>query len=244
MELSSYHNITKENIIFKEAQEYQVKDSDLTYKRIPIQIKYGGKKRGPLVVETPFLFSFGVSKNLDKKFGKLTGYSIPVCLWSKDGTPKSKEKEFFDIINLLVDLSQKHLEKRYGPDLSSSLSSPLYYKQIEYTDKKGKKKTKVDESSAPILYPKIIYSEKSKKILSLFNGKKGSIDPLKYIDYNCKVKLALIIEGIFMREKQGGAGGESPATTSLQIKINECYIRDLEPRKSLITINEESDDDE
>ena len=232
MELSSYKKITPENIIFNEANEYSVKDSDLSYKRIPIQIKYGGKKRGPLIVETPFLFSFGVSKNLDKKFGKLTGYSIPVCLWSKDSTPKSSEKEFFDIINLLIDLSQKHLDKKYGNAIV--LSSPLYYKQIEYIDKKGKKKTKVDESSAPILYPKIIYSDKSKKILSLFNGKKGSLDPFKYIDYNCRVKLALIFEGIFISDN----------TTSLQIKVHECYIRDLEPRKSLIPINEESDENE
>ena len=230
MELSSYKNITKENIVFNEAKEYKVKDSNLSYKRIPIQIKYTGKKRGPLVVETPFLFSFGVSKNLDKKFGKLTGYSIPVCLWSKDTSPKSSEKEFFDIINLLVNLSHQHLEKKYGADLSS----PLYYKNIEYTDKKGKKKTKVDESSAPILYPKIIYSEKSNKFITLFKNKKGCLDPLKYIDYNCRVKLALIFEGIFISDN----------TTSLQIKVHECYVKDLEPRKSLITINEESDDDD
>ena len=230
MELSSYKNITKENIRFNEAKEYQVKDSNLSYKRIPIEIKYGSKKKGPLVVETPFLFSFGVSKNLDKKSGKLTGYSLPVCLWPRDSKPSSREKEFFDIINLLVDLTNQHLEGGEYP----VLNSPLYYKQIEYTDKKGKKKTKVDESSAPILYPKIIYSDKSKKILSLFNGKKGSVDPFKYIDYKCQVKLALIIEGVFI----------SDTTTSLQIKVHECYIRDLEPRKSLMTVNEESDEDE
>ena len=231
MELSPYKHIKPENIKFKEAKEYHVKDSKLSYKRIPIEIKYGGKKMGPLVVETPFLFSFGVSKNKDK-FGKLTGYSIPICLWSKDTSPKNIEKDFFDTINLLVDLSKKHLEGEYGEEFHN-LSSPLYYKQIEYTDKKGKKKTKIDESSAPILYPKVIYSEKSNKILSLFNGKKGSLDPFKYIDYNCRVKLALIFEGIFM----------SDTTTSLQIKVHECYIREIEPRKSLMTINEESDDE-
>ena len=230
MELSSYENITQENIKFNEVKEYLVKDSNLTYKRIPIEIKYTNKKKGPLVVETPFLFSFGVSKNLDKKTGKLNGYSIPVCLWQRDSKPNSREKAFFDIVNLIKNLSEKHLEK-YENILS--LSSPFYFKKIEYTDKKGKKKTKIDETSAPILYTKIIYSEKSNKILSLFNGSKGSLDPIKYIDYNCRVKLALIFEGIFI----------SNNVTSLQIKVHECYIRDLEPRKSLITITEESDDD-
>ena len=232
MQLSSYENITQENIIFNEAKEYRVRDSNLSYKRIPIEIKYTSKKKGPLVVESPFLFSFGVSKNLDKKSGKLNGYSIPVCLWSRDSKPSSREKAFFDIVNLLKTLSQQHLENKYGAD--QTLSSPLYYKQIEYTDKKGRKKTKVDESSAPIFYTKLIYSDKSKKILSLFNGKKGSLDPLKYIDYNCRVKLALIFEGIFI----------SDTNTSLQIKVHECYIKELEPRKSLIKINEESSDDD
>ena len=58
--------------------------------------------------------------------------------------------------------------------MASFMSSPFYYKQVEYTDKKGKKKTKRDESAAPVLHAKLIYSEKWKKILSLFstNGKK------------------------------------------------------------------------
>ena len=78
----------------------------------------------------------------------------------------TKEKAFFDVINNVTTISQQHLENEYGADLASSLSLPFYYKQIEYTDKKGKKKAKVDESSAPVLYAKPIYSEKSKKILS------------------------------------------------------------------------------
>ena len=231
MELSSYKNITKENIIFNKIKEYSIKDTNKSYSRIPIEIKYKGKSKGPLIIETPFLFSFGVSKNLEKNSGKLNGYSIPVCLWQRDSKPNNREKAFYDIVNLIKDLSDNHLNQ-YENILP--LSSPFYFKQIEYTDKKGKKKTKVDESSAPILYAKVIYSEKSKKILSLFNNSKGSIDPLKYIDYNCRVKLALVFEGIFI----------SDTITSLQIKVHECYIRDLEPRKSLITITEESDDDD
>ena len=233
MQLSSYENITQESIIFNEAKEYKVKDSKIKYKRIPIEVKYPNNKKGPLVVETPFLFSFGVSEKKNQETGKLVGYSIPVCLWSKDSEPDNKEKAFFNFINILKTLSQQHLENEYGPDQASSLSSPFYYKQIEYTDKKGKKRTKVDESSSPILYTKLIYSEKTKKILSLFKGKKGrDLNPFKYINQYCRVKLALIIEGIFI----------SKTVTSLQIKVHECYVKELEPRKSLLTIDEKSSD--
>ena len=233
MQLSSYENITSENIIFNEAKEYKVKDSKIKYKRIPIEVKYPNNKKGPLVVETPFLFSFGVSEKKNQETGKLVGYSIPVCLWSRDSEPNNKEQVFFDIINKVIKFSKQHLENEYGTDLALTLSSPFYYKQIEYTDKKGKKKTKVDESSSPVLYAKLINSEKTKKILSLFKGKGGKdLNPFKYINQYCNVKLALIIEGIFI----------SKTVTSLQIKVHECYVKELEPRKSLLKIDEKSSD--
>ena len=66
-----------------------------------------------------------------------------------------------------------HLENEFGVDLAVSLSSPLYQKEIEYTDKKGKKKTKKNESAEPVLYAKLIYSKKCNKISSLFRTKGG-----------------------------------------------------------------------
>ena len=233
MQLSSYENITQENIIFKETKEYKVKDSKIKYKRIPIEVKYPNGKKGALVLESPVLFSFGVSEKKNQETNKLVGYSIPVCLWARDSEPNNKEKAFFDVINNVTSLSQQHLEDKFGPDCASSLSSPFYYKQIEYTDKKGRSKTKKDDTSAPVLYAKLIYSEKSKKILCLFKGKGGrDLNPFKYINQYCNVKLALIIEGIFI----------SKTVTSLQMKVHECYVKPLKPREALLTIEEENSD--
>ena len=233
MQLSSYENLTQDNVIFKEAKEYKVKDSKIKYKRIPIEVKYPNGKKGALVIETPLLFSFGVSEKKNQDTNKLVGYSMPVCLWAKDSEPSTKEKEFFDVINNVINLSQQHLENEYGADQASALSSPFYYKHEEYTDKKGKKKTRIDPSSAPVLYAKLIYSEKSKKILSLFKTKGGKdINPFRYIDQYCNVIMALIIEGIFI----------SKTVTSLQIKVHECYVKPLKPRESLLTIKEEDEE--
>ena len=188
-----------------------------------------------MVIETPLLFSFGVNEKKNQETNKLVGYSMPVCLWSKDSEPNTEEQAFFDVINNVMELCKLHLESEYGSDLASSLSSPFYYKQVEYIDKKGKKKTKIDESSAPVLYAKLIYSEKSKKILSLFKTKgKKDLNPFKYIDQYCNVKMALIIEGIFI----------SKTVTSLQIKVHECYVKPLKPRQSLLTIEEENEESE
>ena len=84
-----------------------------------------------------------------------------------------------------------------------------------------------------MLYAKLIYSEKSKKILSLFKTKgKKELNPFKYLDQYCHVKMALIIEGIYI----------SKTVTSLQIKVHECYVKPLKPRESLLTINESDEE--
>ena len=67
----------------------------------------------------------------------------------------------------------------------------------------------------------------------MFKGKGGKdLNPFKYINQYCNVKLALIIEGIFI----------SKTVTSLQIKVHECYVKPLKPREALLTIEEEDSD--
>ena len=56
---------------------------------------------------------------------------------------------------------------------------------------------------------------------------------MKYIDQYCNVKMALIVEGVFI----------SKTVTSLQIKVYECYIKQLKPRESLLTYEKSSDED-
>ena len=94
--LTSYEDLTPDNIIFNEAKEYKVNDSKIKYKRIPIEVKYPNGKKGPLI-ETPFLFSFGVNEKKSQDTNKLVGYSIPVCLWSKDSEPNAEAQLFFEV---------------------------------------------------------------------------------------------------------------------------------------------------
>ena len=103
----------------------------------------------------------------------MIGYSIPVCLWEKDSQPNIEEKAFFESMNSITEICQQHLENEYGADLAPTLNAPLYYKQVEYTDKKGKKKNKRDETAAPVLYAKLIYSEKNKKFFLFLKQKES-----------------------------------------------------------------------
>ena len=177
MQLSSIENITEDNIVFHEPKKYQVRNTSIKYKRIKIEIKMPNGKISPLVVETPYLFSFGVSKRENQETGELNGYTIPVCLWKKDEKPNEEQENFFNLLNNIHEICRSYLEKNYGDNQATSLNEILYYKQIEYTDEKGKRRKKKDKSRSPVLYVKLISSDKTKKILSLFStkGKKISI---------------------------------------------------------------------
>ena len=62
MQLTSYKNLTTDKILFHEAKEFKVKNSKLKYQRIKIETKLPNSKKGALVIETPILFSFGVTE--------------------------------------------------------------------------------------------------------------------------------------------------------------------------------------
>ena len=118
MQLTSYESLTSDNIIFKEAKYYKVKDSKIKYKRIPIEVKYQNEKKDRLIIETPLLFSFGVNDKKNQETKLLVVYSIPICLWAKDSEPNPEEKAFFEAINNITTICQQHLENEYGVDLA------------------------------------------------------------------------------------------------------------------------------
>ena len=111
----------------------------------------------------------------------------------------------------------------------------LYYKHIEYQNSKGKTKKKKDESSSPVLYVKLIYSDKIKKILTIFRTKGNkSIDPLDYLNQYFNTKMAIIIESIYLEKN----------IISLQIRAHEVYIKPLKPRESILEVKESDDEDD
>ena len=64
--------------------------------------------------------------------------------------------------------------------------------------------------------------------------KNKSVDPFDYLIQYCRVKVALIIEGLYL----------SNNFVSLQIKVHEIYVKEIPQRVSLLTIAEEGEDNE
>ena len=234
MQLSSFENITEDNIVFHSAKKHKVPNSKINYQRIKIERKLPNGKLTPLVVETPFLFSFGISERKDQETNKISGYSIPVCLWKKDAEPNKKETNFFDITNKVYELCQNHLSREYSENEASCLSEILYYKQVEYIDQKGKTKKKKDKTSAPVLYVKLIYSSDTKKFSTLFRVKgKKEVKPLDYKDKYFYTRMAIIFDSIYLGKN----------SVSIQVKAHEVHILPFEERKSILEIKENDDED-
>ena len=192
-------------------------------------------KYSPLVVETPFLFSFGISERKDQETNKISVYSIPVCLWKKDAEPNQKESNFLNILNKVQDLCRDHLSRDYGENEAACLSDILYYKQIEYTDGKGKTKKKKDKSSAPVLYVKLIYSSENKKFSTIFKVKGDKeVKPLDYKDKYFNTRMAIIFDSIYLGK----------TSISIQVKAHEVHILPFQERKSILEYKENDDEDD
>ena len=190
-------------------------------------------KLTPLVVETPFLFSFGISERKDQETNKVSGYSIPVCLSKKDAEPNQKETNFFNIINKVQDFCRDHLSSDYGENEATSLSDILYYKQVEYVDQKGKTKKNKDKTSAPVLYVKLTYSSDTKKFSTIFRVKgKKEVKPLDYKDKYFNTRMAIIFDSIYLGKN----------SVSIQVKAHEVHILPFEERKSILEYKENDDE--
>ena len=235
MQLSSFENITEDNIVFQTAKKHKVPNSKIKYQRIKIERKLPNGKTTPLVVGTPFLFSFGISERKDQETNKISGYSIPGCLWKKDAEPNQKETNFFNIINKVQELCRDHLSRQHGENEATSLSDILYYKQVEYIDQKGKTEKKKDKSNAPVLYVKLIYSSDTKKFSTIFRVKaKKEVKPLDYKDKYFNTRMAIIFDSIYLGRN----------SVSIQVKAHEVHILPFEERKSILQYKENEDDDE
>ena len=224
MQLTKPSQVRKESVIF-----CKPKSDKHGNESIKIQTKYSNNKPGPLVIETPFLFSFGVNERKSQNLGEIVGYTLPVCLWGKDEEPTSEQKEFFECLTKIQEVCHEYLEETYEVDVSERLSELLYYKQT--TDKKGRKKR--DESTPPVLYAKLIYSGKNDTIYSLFRTKgDDKVDPMLYFEKYCTLKVALIVDNIYISE----------TSVSIQVKVSEAYVKPQRKIEPMLTI-EDSDEE-
>ena len=110
-----------------------------------------------------------------------------------------------------------------------------FRRQKEYIDRKGKTKKKKDETSAPVLCVKLIYSSVYKKFSTIFlvKGKK-EVKPLHYIDKYFNTRMVVIFDSIYLGKN----------SVSIQVKAHEVHILPFGERKSLLEYKENDDEEE
>src|SRR5689334_1183935 len=107
MQLTPLNSFDASNIVFSKALEKKIPKSTMQFYRIPMNIKHPKTKEKPeggvgkLVVPFGSMFSFGVQENKSLETGKLTGYSMSLALYSRDG-PTEEEKKAEKMVTDIV----------------------------------------------------------------------------------------------------------------------------------------------
>lgn len=191
----------------------------IEFMRIFIKTKNADGTIGDLILPTERLFSFGIQQNVSQETGKVNGYSMPLCMWSKEDDPnasneqREKEKEWVETFEAIIDKCKKHLievkkeVKQYTLEMSDlkKFAQCLYWKRHE---------GEIVEGVGPVLYTKLIESKKQGKILTMFYDKDDNEIPFSDLEGKyCHTSAAVKIESIFIGSK-----------ISLQVKLWEAEV--------------------
>ena len=209
VQLSNVSNFNVDKIVFSEAKETNIPGSF----RITIGVQYPNGAVGPLIFSTDKIYSFGVQENksMDKPV-RTTGYSIPLCLWNKEG-PTEYQKQFIDTVQNVSDHIKKYIlktevkksVKKYDlVDSDLRKFSPLWYK---------KEDGEIVQGRGPMLYPKLMCNKELQIYTDVADQNGNSIDPLTLLNQKCTVRACIKIESIFIGSK-----------ISLQVKVVEMEV--------------------
>jgi len=218
-QLTNCADLDVSSIIFSKPETKSIPNTPISYKRVNILYKNSDGSVGDLIIPTENLFSFGVQENTDMASNKITGYSIPLCLWNRAGATDAEE-QFISTFESIVDHCHSHL-------LEESTKDALEKYDLDESDLKKfnpvyrkRDKGKIVEGKSPCLYPKLIVSKKDGDITinSFFvDGDGNDLDPMNLIGKRMNCTCSLKVESIFVGR-----------TISLQVKVYECVAEMLD----------------
>ena len=204
------------NIVYSKPDVNTIPGQKLSYQRIRLNYE-NGDNLNDLIIESPAnLLCWGLTEQHDMVSGQLSGYQLPICLWSKNG-PTDEEKKFTDMIEEICQHTKQYLVDnretigKYDLEMADLKKfNPLYWKM-----EKGQRV----EDKGPTLYAKCMYSKKSEKFNTVFVNENlnSNVNPLSILNKQCHVKFALKIESIYIGTK-----------ISLQVKLCEVLFRPKE----------------
>ena len=223
-QLSYATDYNTDDLIFSDPVVQSIPDSNpkIEFKRINISTKYKDGSVGDLIFETDRLYSFGVSENKSPETGKVNSWSIPLCMWNRDG-PTDSQKAFTDVFEQITEKCKDHVidakEELELFDLERSdlrkIASCMYWKTERVKDEKTKKMVS-RRVGGPTLYAKLIYSrENDRFVTNMFDPTGETIEPSSLIGKHCHARAAVKIESIFIGR-----------VICLQVKVMEAEVEE------------------
>lgn len=232
--LTKASDLEMSNIVLDTPSQGTIPGQKLTFMRVSIGVKNSDGSVGELIIPTPTVFSFGIQENVDEKTGTLTGYVMPLSLWSRNGAT-SREKIFVECFDNVVEQCKKlifSIKDQIGQHdmVESDLRKlkGLYRKKNVITGK-------ADVDSPPYLYCRLMFSKKNNEITTDFHTPKGeTLHPKDIMQKWCNVKACIKFESFFIIGDK----------ISIQIKMSEASIALLStPTKRLLDADSEDEDE-
>lgn len=170
-----------------------------------IQILYNGEE---FLLESPEnLTSFGLNENISLK-KDLTGYKLPVLLWSKNFI-REEEIKFITILNKITEKVKAYVKNEiFLKNKNLKSLNPIYYKTIEGDFPRTK---------APKLFLKCIYNRANKKIETIFIDQEThrEVNPFTCLRQKIRAKLSIKIDSILIKEDK----------IDISLKLKECFFK-------------------
>lgn len=235
-QLTQVENYDTTKLTFSKVQEFPIPNNDagLVYRRVSIGTENPDGTKGDLVIKTPRCFSFGLSENVNDNTGLVDGYSVPLCLKSRDGWAIG-EKEFYDGFLAIIEAIKQHcLKDEVKEDLGKFDMVYTDLRKLDPIYRKKDKKGRLVEDAGPVLYPKALMNKKTGNMMTTFyeEGKFDETGEPREIEYRdmisnkvtknyCYVTAALKIESIYVGQN-----------LSLQVKIIEADVERMNNQKT------------
>lgn len=218
-QVSNYVNFDASTIVFSKEVKKEIPNKTggpgIRFYRIPVSVRRPDGSLGKLIFAPNDLFTFGVSANKNDS-GVITGYTLPLTLWNKDG-PTDNQKAFITTIENVLRACKEHLvnirkaimKPTLTFDALCDLDKILYYKLGEDGER--------IPDRGPAMYPKLFTktNDGMMDITSGFIDSHGNdIDPMSLIGKYGHASPALFIDNIYIGAK-----------ISLQVYVGEAIIK-------------------
>jgi len=204
-----------DNILFSDPLTLPIPNSSLTYQQIKVWARNEDGTVGDFILKTEQVFSFGLSETTSLDKGEVNGYSVPLCMWTRDGkTPE--EERWTNLYDNIIKKMKKHLVDVRGDigqfdlDLSDlKRFDPMHWKR----DRTG-----IVAGTGPTLYSKVIVSKKDNQfniLTQFYDDDTGEhINPMDLMGKYCLVQAAIKFESIYIGNRM-----------KPQIKLYEARVK-------------------